>query len=120
MDDRLPGAALAVVGAGLLAVLVADPPVGGQGGPGIAYAAFVLLVVGGAGGLAVVVGARSLLAGRVHRPTVFLAGYAAVGAVYAVVHRGLLLDLSPGAFVLAGAVFVLSVVAGADRFAPTD
>jgi hypothetical protein len=120
MDERLPGAVLALVGAGLLGVLVADLPTGGQGGPGIAYAGFVLVTVGGAGALAVVVGSRSLLAGRVHRPTVFLAGYAAVGVAYAVVWRGLLLGLSPVAFAVGAAVFVLVVVAGTDRLAPTD
>lgn len=116
MVERLPGALLAVVGAGLLGVLLTDLPGGGQG---VGYASFVLVTVGGAGVLALVLGAQSLLARRVHRPTVLLASYAAVGGVYVVGTRSLL-GLSPGEFVVVAVVIVVAVVAGTHHVTPSD
>lgn len=113
MDFRqIPGILLTVTGVLLLASVVAEPPSAAQGGPAVGYALFVAAVLGGGGSLAALAGLYSLRTRQIRLPAVFLAGYGAVGIVYAVIRLHLLQGLSTVGFSIVAISFVALVISG--------
>lgn len=113
MDFRqVPGVLLTVTGGLLLASVIAEPPSAARGGPAVGYALFVAAVLGGGGSLAALAGLYSLRTRQVRLPAVLLAGYGAVGIVYAVIRLRLLLGLSAVGFTVVAISFVALVITG--------
>ncbi|WP_440991524.1 hypothetical protein [Haloarchaeobius baliensis] len=107
---------------GVLSVgsVIVNPPGVGQGGPGVAYAAFIVAVMAGGGLLAIVVGLYSSYTGRYRLSTVVSSGYVAVGLVYGVYRLRLFLELPATVFAAVATGFVIAVMYGTFRLTPLD
>lgn len=107
MEARwIPGGALLAVGILLISVLAVSWPSTNAGGPAVAYAFFVILVLGGGGCFAIAVGIYSIRSERTRLPAVLLSGYGAVGIVYAVIRSRLFPNLSAVGFTIVASCFV--------------
>lgn len=117
---QMTAAFLILLGVLSVGSVILNPPGVGQGGPGVAYAAFIVAVMAGGGLLAIGTGLYSSYTGRYRLSTVVFSGYVAVGLVYGVYRLRLFLELPAVVFTAVAAGFVIAVMYGSFRLTTLD